>query len=324
MNLILTSRCQKGCSFCFTDDENKLIHNEMSYENVKKIMDQFFTNLTTTKNIKLLGGEPTQHSQFIEILQLVLSYKMVHVNLISNFLFSHTIQERLIDILNHPNNKRRIHFLVNGMEIDEKNRFKRFQKNLTAINQNIYGEPLTLAVTVSTDRSLKYHQEYSKYLLENFSFTNLRLGLNLSTKALIHNYEMGDIIYYYFIEMYKKRGILINTDCQVPLCIFRPNILKTHFLDEINQMMRGGLEYSCNTNGVREIMPDMSVMFCYQVTDKIENLPNVFDFQDEREMVKRFRKAYHKEEGKYELYDECAECIYYPHTCQSLCLGCQA
>jgi hypothetical protein len=294
----------------------------MRYEDVERIMEHFYRDLKVMTDVKLLGGEPTQHSRFIDILKLVLSYEKIHVNFISNFLFSTKIRDEVIAIIKDPKNRRRIHFLVNGMELDEKNRLGRFTKNLTAIEAVIGKEPLTLAITVSPDRSLAYHQAYCQFLLENLHFTNLRLGVNLSTKELLNNYEVGDIIYYYFIEMYKKRGIPVNTDCQVPICIFRKNILKTHFLDEINQTMHGGMKLSCERTGVREIMPDMSVMFCYQVTDKINNLPNVFDYNSEDEMVLAFRKAYHRANGQVELFDACAACEYYPRVCQGLCLGC--
>ena len=88
-NLILTKSCDKRCSFCFTHDYN--INSEMSLEFIKKLLQRF----PEIKGFNLLGGEPTQHGQFIEILDL-LEEKEINMKLISNLLFDNKILEKII------------------------------------------------------------------------------------------------------------------------------------------------------------------------------------------------------------------------------------
>ena len=93
-NAILTRSCNKKCSYCFADTSS---HDEMSLETFVSILDKQENN-----EIKLLGGEPTQHSKFKDILNIC-EERNTHVTLISNFLFSQEIREFIIKYINLNN-----------------------------------------------------------------------------------------------------------------------------------------------------------------------------------------------------------------------------
>ena len=84
MNFIITKRCNKGCPYCFAHQSRvEDPKGEMTLDQFNKLIDDY-----QCEHIKLLGGEPTCHPQFKDILESVLQ-KGKSVTLISNFLFKY-------------------------------------------------------------------------------------------------------------------------------------------------------------------------------------------------------------------------------------------
>ncbi len=124
MNLAINGTCAKGCSFCFTKEDARLKHTlgNMTIEMVDKIINHYRLD-SPHEEVTILGGEPTQHPNFIEILDYIFS-KNMKVNLVSNFLFGKTIRDYLID------NIKNIRWVFpNAAELNEKNRMVVFKKN---------------------------------------------------------------------------------------------------------------------------------------------------------------------------------------------------
>ena len=81
MNYIITNNCNKGCPYCFAHENRVNDPNSfMSLEQFEKLINK------SKSQVKLLGGEPTQHPQFKELIQLLVDKKRPFT-LISNFLF---------------------------------------------------------------------------------------------------------------------------------------------------------------------------------------------------------------------------------------------
>ena len=128
MNLAINGTCAKGCSFCFTKEDARLKHTlgEMSIEKVGELLDHFDVK-GSREEVTILGGEPTQHSNFIGLMDYIISrgYK---VNLVSNLLFG----KRTLDYI--TTNIRHIQWVLpNGAELDEKNRLNLFKKNYLSL-----------------------------------------------------------------------------------------------------------------------------------------------------------------------------------------------
>ena len=87
-NLIINGTCSKGCSFCFTEDVARLEASlgEMTPEYVNKLLDYYKFNPKkgSDSDVRILGGEPTQHSNFIGIIDTIIK-RDLKINLVSNF-----------------------------------------------------------------------------------------------------------------------------------------------------------------------------------------------------------------------------------------------
>ena len=223
MHLAINGTCAKGCSFCFTKEDARLKHTlgEMSIEKVGELLDHFDIE-GSREEVTILGGEPTQHSNFMGLMDYIISrgYK---VNLVSNLLFG----KRTLDYIT-KNIKHIRWILPNGAELDEKNRLNIFKKNYLSLYStyaNTWGfednSRLFIAITLSSDWKERKMFEYIKWLYHALDgkLNAIRLGLDLTGTYLINNKEMGKEVTK-ILKFGLYNNIQVTSDCQVPPCLW--------------------------------------------------------------------------------------------------------
>lgn len=96
LNILITNFCNQNCSFCFASSQmaDKVIKKEMSLSDFKKTLLKMKKN-PEIRVVKLLGGEPTLHSHFKEIVDLSLK-DFSHVQIFTNGIFSDDLARFLI------------------------------------------------------------------------------------------------------------------------------------------------------------------------------------------------------------------------------------
>lgn len=65
-NIFLTRKCNLKCPYCFADEFVNQKNQDVTLENFKKILN--FIKVDKTSKVGLIGGEPTLHPKFNEIL----------------------------------------------------------------------------------------------------------------------------------------------------------------------------------------------------------------------------------------------------------------
>ena len=122
-NILITNRCNRKCPFCFAglrvNIKGKESPNYMSRDDVRKVMD--FMERSDDRQLRLLGGEPTLHPAFIDIVKEALA-RDFHVHVFTNGIMSKEKADFLSEI---PDEK--VSLLVNVAhgEIDTENHRKR-------------------------------------------------------------------------------------------------------------------------------------------------------------------------------------------------------
>ena len=190
MNLAINGTCAKGCSFCFTKEDARVNHTlgEMSIEKVGELLNHFDLK-GSGEEITILGGEPTQHSNFQGIVNYIISrgYK---INLVSNLLFGKRTLDYIIENIRHIR-----WVLPNGAELNEKNRMNLFKKNYLSLYSayaNTWGfeenPRLYIAITLSSDFKERKMFEYVKWLYQELDgkLNAIRLGLDLTGTYLVN------------------------------------------------------------------------------------------------------------------------------------------
>ncbi|MGA2152026.1 MAG: radical SAM protein, partial [Geobacteraceae bacterium] len=110
-NVLLTTRCNLSCKYCFAQEKLTGKRMHMPMENVRQVIE--FLKRSEYPIFRVMGGEPTLHPNFIEIIHMSLAEGM-RVDVLSNAtwsescsdLFSRISPTRLLFLLNidHPDN----------------------------------------------------------------------------------------------------------------------------------------------------------------------------------------------------------------------------
>ena len=328
MNLAINGTCAKGCSFCFTKEDARLKHTlgEMSIEKVGELLDHFDVK-GSREEVTILGGEPTQHSNFIGLMDYIISrgYK---VNLVSNLLFGN----RTLDYI--TTNIRHIQWVLpNGAELDEKNRLNLFKKNYLSLYTayaNTWGfeenPRLFIALTLSSDWEERKMYDYIKWLYHALDgkLNAIRLGLDLTGTYLINNKEMGkEVTKILKFGMYNN--IRVTSDCQVPPCLWegktKESIIQNSF--DFATFKVKGYDKICGFMPL-DIFPDGSSIHCYPLQDKVK-IDNVLKISGENNILTlrdEFDDLYRDNHKNYKIPQDCLDCVFYKTECNGICGGC--
>ena len=346
-NMIITGKCSKNCSFCFTEEEarkeNKYEHMTLDY--IKDITERYeYKKRGFT--LKLLGGEPTEHPDFIEIIEYA-KKAQIPVYLISNLLFGPKVQQAILANIDIFKN-----FLVNGAELTEKNRMPLFSKNFNKISRKFAfskrGSKKRFALALTIPEEGFEEIDFTGYLNElkrSLDFNNLgciRLGLGLSGTYLLHNKALGDKVAE-VVRFNIANNLDTQFDCQFPPCIFREELFEelespkfslwqTVTQDPDAKTFPGGV---CH-EAAYDLLPDESLLYCYQtqssISDKLPEIEKEIDLTGsfisnlgaglDHVVTRHVRARYMEEKDRFATPETCKSCHLYPDYCGSLCLGC--
>ena len=328
MNFAINGSCSKGCSFCFTKEDARLKHTlgEMSIDMAEKLITHYKIK-DNREEITILGGEPTQHSNFSGLIDYILS-KGLKVNLVSNLLFGNTIKDYLI------NNIRNIKWMLpNAAELDEKNRLPIFKKNYLELYhayQNTWGfeesPRLYLALTISSDWEKRNIYEYIKwlYLSLDGKVNAIRLGIDLTGTYLLNNKKLGKEITK-ILKFGEYNDILITSDCQVPPCLWEGKTKEAVYENSMGfaTFKMANYDTICGYMPL-DVFPDGSSIHCYPLQDKvkIDNVLNIIGEDAPQTLRDTFDNLYIENHKNYTLPTICQECTFYPNDCNGICGGC--
>ena len=328
MNLAINGTCAKGCSFCFTKEDARVKHTlgEMTIEKVGELLDKFDIK-NTEEELTILGGEPTQHSNFNGIVEYIISrgYKF---NIVSNLLFSQSTLDFIVSNIKHIR-----WILPNGSELNEKNRINLFRKNYLAIYSayaNSWGfdnhPRLKISITMSRDWKERDLYGYVKWLYGELGgkLNAIRLGLDLTGTYLINNKGMGDEITK-ILKFGRYNNILITSDCQVPPCLWEGKNRESVMENSLGFATFKIPEYEtiCGYMPL-DILPDGSSIHCYPLQDKfkIDNVLNISGKIGILSLRDEFDKLYIENHKNYDIPQDCLDCVFYKTECNGICSGC--
>ena len=93
-NVLITNHCNQSCGFCFARKEMSAdTKKEMSIQDIERLYRKM-SRADRFTTVKLLGGEPTIHSRFADIVDLSLRY-FKYLQLFTNGLYSDEKAKRL-------------------------------------------------------------------------------------------------------------------------------------------------------------------------------------------------------------------------------------
>lgn len=319
MNFIITKKCDKNCPYCFAHQAR--VEDPTSYmtlDQFSRLVDQCHIN-----HVKLLGGEPTQHPNFPEILS-ILEGKNKSITLISNFLFKEPILRAILDCLRRGTN---LGFLVNSTDLDQRNRLDIFKHNYKTLYNFLYPrnleEKLNCGITIYEGNNLDYYINYLELLKTNLpKIERLRISINFpgndedkGPEKIINRTDLGEIMLG-VITWCLNNFITPSIDCCYFPCLFK-NKEELKIVQKFTEKSR----CRCGHEGApADIFPDETVSFCYPLKNKIAL--NFQDYHSDREVNKALVTEYQIVKSLVEVPEACKTCQFFEcGMCEGPCLG---
>ena len=314
-NILFTQSCVRSCPYCFARKHMADSHPEdiISWENLIHIAD--FLKASGEHNFQILGGEPTLHPHFNDMVLYLLERDFRITVFTSGIMTDDKLQEAayIFDAV-HPdklafvcnlNDPRKIHATMAEAE-SIKQFLKHFGPRIIP-GFNIY----------RTDFELDFLFQY----INEFGLNrHIRIGLahpiagqkNLSISLS----EMNAVIdrLFSYAPLFDRLRIKPGLDCGFPLCRFSDEQLGWFY-------RHAGGKYDFGCGPVVDIGPDMSVWSCFPLSSFHKR--SIFEFNTLQEVHEYYAGLGEKirvEVGG--IFEECDNCVFREdHHCAGGCLA---
>lgn len=309
-NLLLTTSCVRSCPYCFAKKEMDIADpkNRLSWENLIYVAD--FLQQAGQNHISLLGGEPTLHPEFVDMV-LYLLERNFHITVFTSGVMN---AARLGATQRYLRDKEQLLSFVCNLnepeqtpapdsETESIQRFLEAMGPLVTPGYNLY----------RTDFRLEFIFELViKYGLKR----HLRLGLAHPIPGVTNSYirpeEVGAIIdrLYSYAPQFDQFRISPGFDCGFPLCK-----VSNEQIGWLYRLCGNKISFSCGMP--LDISPDMSIYNCFPLSNYQRR--SLFEFDNLNEIVAFYQKL--KADVRAEMpgiYPECDACI---HLIEERCDG---
>ena len=308
-NVLLTTGCNLACPYCFAKEKmGPSRRRHMTLADVDKLLA--FFGRSHYQLFRVMGGEPTLHPDFVEIIRRALAADM-RVDVLSNATWNAACVELFRQV-----SPRRLYFLLN---LDHPDRYRpsqwqRIEANLARLP---HPENVTLSFNIFEPEP---RYEYVLDVARRHGFKTIRLSfalpiLGAQNQCLsIHEYRSVAPFVLRFVREAAAQDVHVQMDNAVPLCVFDEA--------EIGPLLLRGvidLQRNARCEPVIDIGPDLSVWCCFCLSAVHNRRLDEFDtLQQVKEYFSQVLRRYQQE---LTPLDECERCVYREQWgCQGGCI----
>lgn len=292
-NIILTSRCNLRCEYCFAHDLTDNKSDDITVDTFLEILDF----LKGEAQIGLIGGEPLLHKNINEFLEILNnSYYVNNVMVFTNGIYLDKVKK---DKLSH-----KIHFLVNvnsSTQVGEV-AFEKIKANIKDILYYVPRDHVTIGVNI-----YKENQDFSDQLdiIKAFGFKRVRISVVIpkdkSEKSSEYFLRMKGTLLDFCKEL-KALGVSPCYDCNaIPACYYNDSELELlgslTYVNEYEKRIFMGEASVCAP--IVDIYPDKTASRCFGMSDykvnidefkSVDDLKNHFFMEIDSRLVHKHSK----------------------------------
>lgn len=271
----------------------------ISWENLLYLSD--FLRMSGENHISLLGGEPTLHPDFVDIVSYLIARGFNITVFTSGIMSANTLKKAKGLFLNMEQGRLNFVCNINDPELSPKNEASKVKEFLS-----IFGYMTIAGFNIyRTDFNMEFLFHHIKSFYMNRS---IRIGLAHPIpggKNQFISISDIDIIInrlYSYLPLMGRLRLQPSLDCGFPLCR-----LTDEQMGGFVKLSGSNIKFSCGP--AIDIGPDMTVWNCFPLASYHKR--SIFEFDSFREIVdyyKRFNNAIKSEITG--LYEECDECWY--------------
>jgi len=281
-NILLTNYCNRRCRYCFAQDRIAPAKNSAG-ENAKKHIsrenfDQAlqFLKRSSSSSVGLLGGEPTLHPEFPELVDRALADGF-RIKLFSNGMMPPSALDRLSRI-----EPERLLTIVNVNHPDET---PAAERKWVAATLDRLGKRAALGFNIYRD---DFDAEFLVDMVQRHGLdTNLRIGLaqpifgGHNAFVARENYRLVGKRLVRFSQTTGRHGLALGLDCGFTLCMFEPA--------DIGPLIYNGVTFKMLCNPIIDISVDLTVWCCFPLStweprrlDEFENRHQLVSFYEKK------------------------------------------
>lgn len=260
-NIAINNYCNLKCDYCFANDMIKEVNKTMSLENYIKIL-KYLTEQNCEEHIGIIGGEPTIHPQFKDI--LIETNQCANANKINFTLFTNGIE--LEPYLSYIGSN--INILINcndfmKMSFEQVNKFRSTLHHIFQLGW-IHNEKVICGCNLHLNE-INYNWIWE--LVDAYHIPRLRCSVvspggcyTLWRQNKDEYFNRMKPIFLNFCREAQRRKVVINIDCgYIPSCYFSKEEIE--LIKEVTQLKYYHSDNGCNP--VMDITPDLQVTPCF-------------------------------------------------------------
>jgi radical SAM protein with 4Fe4S-binding SPASM domain len=304
-NLLITNRCNRKCSFCFAQKRlsrgsptAEAVH--MSRQDIQSIIE--FLKRSGDRQLRLLGGEPTLHPEFTDIVTEGIAEDF-HVHVFSNGMMP---QETADFLSQFSSDQLSLLCNVSPQARDSQKQIKQLEYTLERL-----GPKLALGITLTAP---EFEIDPLVRMIKRFKLRNhIRIGLAEPIVGADNDFlpltlyrETGRMVAQLAQECFKE-NILIGLDCGFTLCMSND--------EEIGLLTKQSEGFKTVCQPIIDIGPNMDIWHCFPLSEVLNTRMDFF--RNRRELVEYYKNVTHPYRGIGTI-PECRTCR---HLHLGLCTG---
>ncbi len=317
---MLTDVCNLKCPYCFANEFVGRKANEITIENFKKALD--FIATKPNQSVGLIGGEPTLHSKFRDILKMLINDERFE----KIILFTNGIElDKYLKELTHP--KFSILINLNSPQDIGQRSFDKICHNLDmSINEYYMKERITLGINIYNPN---FEYKYILKVLKQYRFDHVRMSIVVPNTKEKRNSDIRD----YFISIKPRltnfiydmitNDILPSFDCnKMPSCMLtdaeirdlisminkKQNKRKAEGLPPMNLIDSNSAIYTDKVGcyPVIDILSDLTAVRCFGLSEYTK--VNIADFKNINDLANYYLNEIDSYAYKVSVLDDCDKC----------------
>ncbi|MFH2005232.1 MAG: radical SAM protein [bacterium] len=288
MNILLTNRCNRRCSYCFAQERISFGKEEGQQHAAPELISEenFRTALAFAQKSKipmigLLGGEPSLHPQFIQFLELVRDAELT-AKVFTNGLWKQEQIDAVAELFDPAQERINLVVNVNGPQRTPADHQRRQEHLLSRL-----GRRCSLSFNISR---VDFDPGFLVDLITRYRTKgNIRLGV-AQPLADMKNEHIDIADYREMVPTLMKlaqacdeNDISLGFDCGFLLCMFTP--------EEHGRLFYSGARFKATCGPAIDVGTDLSTWSCFPLSTFSQGA-RLTDFEHLDEVANYFKKKF--------------------------------